>query len=93
MAASDNDVIRYSVPVTAELDDAVRKRMREGGFSSIAEYVRTAVRAESERAQEQRLERLLLKGIESGDGTEVTPEYWERRQQALSARLARRDDG
>ena len=88
--ASRDDFVRYSVPVTPELDAEVRKRMREGGFSSVAEYVRTAVRADLERARKERLEALLLEGLESGSGVEVSPEYWEKRRRELSARVAER---
>ena len=91
--ASTTDYVRYSVPVSLELDKAVRKRIREGGFSSVAEYVRATVRADLKRAKDARLEELLLEGLESGEGVEVTPEYFAERRRALKARLSRRDDG
>ena len=90
MATNEQEILRYSVPVTRELDAEVRKRMREGGFSSVAEYVRTALRADLEHARKDRLEQLLLDGLESGNGTEVTPEYWEERRRELNSRLAKR---
>jgi antitoxin ParD1/3/4 len=90
MASKRDEIVRYSVPVTPELDAEVRKRMRDGGFSSVAEYVRTTVRADLERARKERLENLLLEGLESGDGAEVSPEYWEKRRRELNARLAQR---
>ena len=36
----------YSVPIPAALDEAASKRMAAGGFNSIAEYVRSAIRAD-----------------------------------------------
>ncbi len=90
MATNEQEILRYSVPVTPELDAEVRRRMQEGGFSSIAEYVRTALRTDLEHARRDRLEKLLLEGLESGQGTEVTPEYWEERRHELNARLAKR---
>ena len=89
--SSDAEIVRYSVPVSPELDAEVRKRMREGGFSSVAEYVRTAVRAELEHARKSQLEKLLLAGLESGQGVEVSPEYWEERRRELNARLVKRN--
>ena len=88
--SSEAEIVRYSVPVSPELDAEVRKRMREGGFSSVAEYVRTAVRAELEHARKNQLEKLLLAGLESGQGVEVSPEYWEERRRELNARLVKR---
>ena len=38
------------------------------------------------------LEELLLEGLESGEGVEVTPEYFAERRRALKARLSQRDD-
>jgi antitoxin ParD1/3/4 len=95
MTSEEHEVVRYSVPVSTALDAEVRKRMREGGFSSVAEYIRTAVRADLERARKERLDVLLLEGLESGDGVEVSPEYWEQRRRELNARLAqrRREEG
>lgn len=90
MATNEQDVVRYSVPVTPELDAEVRKRIRDGGFSSVAEYVRTALRTDLRLARDEQLEKLLLEGLESGEGTEVTPEYWEKRRRELNARLAER---
>ena len=43
--------------------------------------------------KDARLEELLLEGLESGEGVEVTPEYFAERRRALKARLSRRDDG
>ena len=56
-----------SVPVSEDLDDNIHKRMAEGGFGSIAEYLRHTVRQDLERADQAKLERLLLEGLESGE--------------------------
>lgn len=53
---------QWSVPVSAEFDSSVRSRMREGGFNSIAEYVRGLARADLEEARSRKLEELLLEG-------------------------------
>ena len=42
--------------------------------------------------KDARLEELLLEGLESGEGVEVTPEYFAERRRALKARLSQRDD-
>lgn len=67
----------YSVPVPAELDEEVRTRMERGGFGSLSEYVRSAIRADLERARQEELEKKLLRAIDRGDFREVTPAFWE----------------
>lgn len=72
-----------SVPVSDELDETIRKRMTEGGFGSMAEYLRHAVRQELEHADQVKLERLLLQGLESGEPIEGTAEWVAERKAKL----------
>lgn len=92
MAREATRMKHLSVPVSAELDMTIRKRMAEGGFGSVAEYLRHAVRLDLERAEQAKLERLLLEGLESGEPVEMTDEWMKERRQALAARFARRRD-
>ncbi len=72
-----------SVPVSDELDETIRKRMAEGGFGSMAEYLRHTVRQDLERADEAKLERLLLEGLDSGTSIEATAEWIAERKTQL----------
>jgi antitoxin ParD1/3/4 len=76
-------VKHLSVPVSEELDETIRKRMAEGGFGSMAEYLRHAVRQELEHADQAKLERLLLEGLESGAPIEATAEWIAERKAKL----------
>lgn len=79
-----------SVPVSDELNETIRKRMTEGGFGSMAEYLRHAVRQDLERTEQARLERLLLEGLESGEPVEMTDDWLQQRRNTLVARVAKR---
>jgi len=79
-----------SVPVSDELNETIRKRMAEGGFGSIAEYMRHAVRQELEHADQLKLERLLLEGLESGKPIEATAEWVAERKAKLRKRVESR---
>lgn len=57
----------WSIPVSEDFDARVRERMREGGFNARSEYVRSVVRADLERAEKERVDRLLAAALESGD--------------------------
>lgn len=90
MHSKKSSMKHLSVPVSDELDETIRKRMAAGGFGSMAEYLRHAVRQDLERADEAKLERLLLDGLESGEPVEMTDEWMEKRRQVLTASVAKR---
>ena len=79
-----------SVPVSDEFDETIRRRMVEGGFGSMAEYLRHTVRQDLERADEAKLERLLLDGFESGEPVEMTDEWIQERRRVLTDRISDR---
>lgn len=49
-----------------------------GGYGNASEYLRELIRDDQKRRDEERLEKLLLEGLESGDPIEVTPEFWKK---------------
>lgn len=63
--------MNISLPET--LKDHVRERVATGAYANPSDYVRALIRADRERAEEERLERLLLEGLASGAPVEVTP--------------------
>ena len=48
------------------------------------------IREDEKRTAEEKLEALLLEGLNSGDPIEITPEYWERKRQQLIKRHQQR---
>lgn len=66
------DDIRLTLP---EIDKAfVDAQVAEGDYADAAEYVAALVHAEAEAKAQEKLEALLLEGLESGDPVEWTPE-------------------
>jgi antitoxin ParD1/3/4 len=85
-----------SVPITTlnvSLPEPMRKwiqaQVAAGGFSSASEYVRSLIRADQKRASEDRLEALLLEGLQ-GESTEMTAEDWRGIRLQLRERLKKR---
>lgn len=76
--------LNISLPKT--LKDFVEEQVERGGYSTPSEYIRELLRGDQKRRSEERLEALLLAGLNSGDPVEITPEYWERKRLALVAR-------
>ena len=67
----------------------VQDRVSEGGYSSVSEYVRELIRADQRRKSEERIDALLLEGLDSGPPIPVTPEYWEDKKRKLTERLGK----
>ena len=69
-------------PLKAFVDGQVA----EGRYSSVSEYVRELIRADEKRKAEQRLEALLLEGLQ-GEETPLSPDAWRDIRSAAAAQL------
>ena len=67
----------------------VQARVSEGGYSSASEYIRELIRFDQKRKAEERIDALLLDGLDSGGPISVTPEYWEEKKRKLNERLSK----
>lgn len=68
----------------------VEEQVAHGGYSTASEYVRQLLRDAQRRAAEQRLQALILDGLESGEAEELTPEVWAELKRRLRERRERR---
>ena len=55
----------------------IDQKVSLGGYSTASEYVRQLIREDQKAAAQERLELLLMEGIESGPSREMTSEDWE----------------
>jgi antitoxin ParD1/3/4 len=69
----------------------IEQKLVQGGYSTASEYIRQLVREDQKRAAQERLEALLLEGIESGPPIEVTDEYWAQKKARLLKLIEERD--
>jgi antitoxin ParD1/3/4 len=67
----------------------VQERVTAGGYSSVSEYIRELIRADQKRTVEERIDTLLLEGLDSGQPIPVTPQYWEEKKRRLTERLSK----
>ena len=65
----------------------VEAQVAAGGNGDTSEYIRELIRFDRKRKAEERLEALLLEGLDSGPPIEITPEFWERKRRELVARV------
>lgn len=66
-----------SISLPESLKDFIRTRVIEGHYSNPSDYIRSLIREDQKRQVEERLEALLLEGLESGASEEATDEYWQ----------------
>ena len=69
----------------------VESEVSDGGYSTASEYFRELLRDAQKRKAEAKLEKLLLEGLESGEGVPVTPEWWENLRRELVERHRKRE--
>ena len=79
-----------NISLPQSLKDYVEGQVQAAGYSTPSEYVRELLRQDQQRRAEQKLEALLLEGLNSGDPIEITPEYWENKRRQLVERHARK---
>lgn len=68
----------------------VEEQVTSGGYSTVSEYFRELVRQDQKRKAQERLETLLLEGLDSGAATPMTLEDWKDIRQAVRERIAKR---
>ena len=68
----------------------IADQLKGGGYGNASEYIRELIREDQARKAEERVEALLLEGLNSGRVVQVTREYWAKKKQALLARASRR---
>ncbi len=78
MSAGKPETKILSVPVSPGVEDFIKKRVADGGFQTVSEYIRALIRADQDHVAEKALEIRLLEAVESGNYEEASPEFFER---------------
>ncbi|MBD2360546.1 type II toxin-antitoxin system ParD family antitoxin [Anabaena minutissima FACHB-250] len=68
----------------------IEEQVAQGGYSSVSEYFRELVRQDQKQRAKQRLETMLLEGLNSGNATEMTAQNWEDIHQTVHERISKR---
>ncbi len=68
----------------------VEEQVASGGYGSASEYFRELVRLDKKRKATERVEAMLLEGLNSGNATSMTDEDWEDVRQAVREKFAKR---
>ena len=75
-----------NISLPQSLKDYVEGQVSACGYSTPSEYLRELLRQDQKQRAQEKLEALLLEGLNSGDPIEITPEFWERKRAQLIER-------
>jgi len=82
-----------NVSLPEELKEYVEAQVKRG-YSTPSEYVRELIRGDQKRRAQEKLETLLLEGLNSGKSLPLDATFWtELRQEALARLEARKSAG
>ncbi len=76
----------FVVTLPDSLREFVEREAARLGCIAADEFVGQLVRDAEQRREEERVDALLLEGLDSGPDVEFTREYWERKQARFRAR-------
>lgn len=82
-----------NVSLPESLKEYVEEQVNEGDYGTVSEYLRELIREDKKRKAQERLETLLLEGLESGDPVAVTPEFWKQLWGRVDARKKEKRGG
>lgn len=75
-----------NISLPDQMKDFVENQVSDGGYSTVSEYFRELVRKDQKQKAQEKLEALLLEGLESGKPLTVSPEYVKARRDELIQR-------
>ncbi len=68
----------------------IEEQVNKGGYSTVSEYFRELIRQDQKRKAAERLETMLLEGLDSGSSTPMTQKDWEDIRQSVRDRASDR---
>ncbi len=65
-----------NISLPDQLKEFVDIQFGSGRYSTVSEYVRNLIRDDEKRKTQEKLEALLIEGIQTGEPTEMTRQDW-----------------
>jgi antitoxin ParD1/3/4 len=65
-----------NISLPDQLKAFVDDQVGSGRYSTVSEYVRDLIREDEKRKAQEKLETMLLEGLQSGEPTEMTRQDW-----------------
>ena len=81
---------KLNVSLPDPMREFVEAQVATGEFSTPSEYIRTLIREAQKEKAAEKLEALLLEGLDSGDAGPMTGKEWEQLRKEALARVKQR---
>jgi len=78
-----------NVSLPQELKEYVEEQTK-AGYSTPSEYVRELIRGDQKRRAKERLDMLLLEGLDSGEPLPASPAFWDELKREALAKLGKK---
>ena len=78
-----------NISLPQELKDYIETQTK-AGYSTPSEYVRELIREDQKRRAKERLNALLLEGLDSGKPLPATPAFWDELKREALAKLGKK---
>ena len=78
------------ISLSDEMRAFVDRQVGGGAYHNHSEYVRDLIRHDQERQARERVNALLLEGLESGEPTTLSSDDWREIREEVRARAAKR---
>ncbi|MGD0893620.1 MAG: type II toxin-antitoxin system ParD family antitoxin [Terracidiphilus sp.] len=79
-----------TISLPDSLKDFIDREVHAKGYGNVSEYVRGLLRDAQAKEADARLEALLIEGLNAGQETPLSPEFWSELRQNATKILARR---
>jgi antitoxin ParD1/3/4 len=73
-----------NISLPDSLHEFIERQVTEGGHGDAGEYIHKLLREEQKKKAREKVDALLLEGINSGEPIEVNAEYWEKKRRRLA---------
>ena len=83
-------VTSMNVSLPEDLKEEYVEAQTKSGYSTPSEYVRELIRGDQKRRAKEKLDTLLLEGLNSGDSLPVDATFWNDLKQEALAKLEAR---
>ena len=79
-----------NISIPDPLKEFVDQQIASGRYGSVSEYVRELIRGDQKRRAKERLDILLLEGLDSGKPLPASPAFWDELKREALAKLGRK---
>ena len=81
-----------NISLPDSLKEFAKDQTESESYSNPSDYVRSLIREDKEKKEaQQRVEALLLEGLNSGEALPATSTYWKNKKATLQAKLKKKD--